>query len=117
LIVSFKEPSVTKERLAALCLRLPPEDRADLAKNLLRSLEEPAEEDVAILWYKEAERRFKEYDEGKVKARSLKAVMRRAKARMSCRKQVSRRMNLFRQGRYKEEPAEEVLKRALAKLS
>jgi len=49
-------------------LSLPPRDRAALAEHLLASLdEEPPEEDVEELWYAEAERRYQEYREGKVK--------------------------------------------------
>lgn len=49
-------------------LRLPPEDRARLAVQLLASLEESAEsaEEIEKLWLAEAERRFQELRGGVV---------------------------------------------------
>jgi putative addiction module component (TIGR02574 family) len=47
---------------------LPREDRAELVDKLLGSLNVPVSEETDRLWSKEAEKRVKEYEEGKIKA-------------------------------------------------
>jgi putative addiction module component (TIGR02574 family) len=54
-------------------LSLPIEDRLELVDNLLKSLNTPTQKEIEELWAKEAERRVKEYDDGKV--RSLNGEM------------------------------------------
>ncbi len=56
---------MTTEDLLAQVLRLPRHERARVAEGLLSSLEEP-EEQVAVAWAVELERRSREIAEGKV---------------------------------------------------
>lgn len=55
-------------KLVDEALLLPREDRAELVDKLLGSLNVPATEEIDRLWSEEAERRVKEYEEGKIKA-------------------------------------------------
>ena len=50
-------------------------ERARLALRLIESLDPGKEEDVDELWLSEAERRLKEYDSGKTKARNVDDVL------------------------------------------
>ena len=59
------------------------EERAELAGTLLPSLDEPSEAEVERLWLQEAERRLKEYREGKVKGIPAEEVFNRAIADIS----------------------------------
>ncbi len=59
------------------------EERAELAGTLLLSLDEPSEAEVERLWLQEAERRLKEYREGKVKGIPAEEVFNRAIADIS----------------------------------
>ena len=56
---------MTTEELLAQMLQLPRHERARVAEHLLSSLEEP-DEQVAIAWARELERRSREMAEGKV---------------------------------------------------
>lgn len=56
-------------------LKLPSYDRALLAERLISSLESEDNADVEKLWVEEAERRYKEYKEGKVKVRPAAEVI------------------------------------------
>jgi putative addiction module component (TIGR02574 family) len=58
---------MTIEDLLAQVLPLPRQERARVAEQLLSSLEEP-EEQVAVAWACELERRSREIAEGKVQA-------------------------------------------------
>jgi len=53
------------EQLKADLLRLPTEDRAELAYFLIRSLDEADEGDVLADWEAELERRWQEMESGK----------------------------------------------------
>ena len=53
-------------------------DRARLAMNLIKSLDNHDDADVEELWLQEAERRYREYREGKLQARSADDVFRDA---------------------------------------
>ena len=66
---------------AAMDLSL--EERAQLAGRLLLSLDEPSESEVERLWLEEAERRLKEFREGKVQGIPADEVFRRAIADIS----------------------------------
>ncbi len=50
-------------------LKLSSRERALLAEHLISSLENNEDADAERLWIDEAERRYREYKEGKVKAR------------------------------------------------
>ena len=56
-------------------LKLSAYDRALLAERLINSLESEDDTDVEKLWAEEAERRYKEYKEGKVKVRPAAEVI------------------------------------------
>ena len=58
---------MSTEELLAQVLQLPRQDRARLAEELLSSLEEADDEEVAVAWAPELERRSREVAEGKVR--------------------------------------------------
>jgi len=47
-------------------LLLPREDRAELVEQLLQSLNTPTQKEVDRLWAEEAEKRVREFEEGKI---------------------------------------------------
>lgn len=69
--------TVTIEREA---LHLPAADRARLAHNLLLSLENLSEDELAVAWLDEAERRAAEIDNGAVNLISAEEVSAKARA-------------------------------------
>ena len=54
-------------KFADEALLLPREDRAELVDTLLGSLNVPTQKEIDLLWTEEAEKRIKEYEEGKIK--------------------------------------------------
>lgn len=66
--------------IATEALELPISARAELAKQLLNSLEDISEEENEMLWAEEAERRYREYKEGNIKAIPAEEVF----ARLRC---------------------------------
>ena len=65
--------------IAARALTLEIKDRAKLAERLLLSLEELSEEEVAVLWADEAERRLISYRDGESRAVPAESVFKKAK--------------------------------------
>ena len=61
-------------------LRLPEDERAELAQKLLLSLDAPPEGEIAEDWLAEAQRRARELDEGTVQPVSADEVRRKAQA-------------------------------------
>jgi putative addiction module component (TIGR02574 family) len=61
-------------------LHLPVRDRAQLARKLLLSLEEPSSGELEEDWAKEAQRRAKEIDDGEVQTVPAEEVLRKARA-------------------------------------
>ena len=57
-------------------LLLPREDRAELVEQLLQSLNIPSQEEIDRLWIEEAEKRVREYEEGKIKSLDGEQVLR-----------------------------------------
>ena len=57
-------------------LLLPREDRAELVEQLLQSLNIPSQEEINRLWIEEAEKRVREYEEGKIKSLDGEQVLR-----------------------------------------
>ncbi len=55
-------------------LKLPPNERAIFAEEVLKSLEQPNSE-IDKVWAEEALKRYKAYKENKVSAKSLKDVL------------------------------------------
>lgn len=68
------------ESLEREALRLPPEERARLAQELLESLESLSEPELERLWLDEAERRAAQIDRGEVDVIPGEQVMREARA-------------------------------------
>ncbi|HEX7151957.1 MAG TPA: addiction module protein [Thermoanaerobaculia bacterium] len=67
--------------IAAEVLDLPLTARAELASQLLDSLDELSEEESDQLWAQEAERRYAEYKAGKIEAVPAEEVFARLRAR------------------------------------
>lgn len=63
-------------------LSLPPQERAIIAEHIIRSLDDEEDPEVERLWIAEAERRYKEYKEGKVKARPAALVFKEARSKL-----------------------------------
>lgn len=61
-------------------LHLPREERAQLIRRLVLSLESPSEEELRSDWLLEARRRAEELDSGSVQAVSGEEVIQKAKA-------------------------------------
>ncbi|HZH15581.1 MAG TPA: addiction module protein [Archangium sp.] len=73
----------TKDELLSDVLRLPPEQRAELAHKLLLSLEAgPEDQDVEAEWDQELERRAREVLDGTVKTVPWKEVEARITRRL-----------------------------------
>ncbi len=72
---------MTVDELKAEALRLTPQARADLARELLDSLDELSDAEIEQLWLEEAARRDRELDAGTVRALPAEEVLARAKAR------------------------------------
>ncbi len=69
------------DELKAAALRLDPEARADLARELLASLDGLNEAEADKLWVDEAIRRDEELDSGAARAYPADEVLNRARAR------------------------------------
>jgi putative addiction module component (TIGR02574 family) len=67
--------------IAAEALELPLAARAELASQLLESLDDLSEEENDQLWAKEADRRYAEYKAGNIEAISADTVFARLRAR------------------------------------
>jgi len=74
---------MTTEQVENEALKLKPQERAELAEKLLRSLEDLSEEEIERLWVKEAIRRDAELDSGSASMRDAEDVFRDARARFS----------------------------------
>jgi len=72
---------MTIEELKKEALRLAPEGRASLARELLSSLDSLNDAEIEQLWIEEAIRRDKELDSGAVGASPADEVLDRARAR------------------------------------
>jgi putative addiction module component (TIGR02574 family) len=64
-------------------LKLTPRERALLAEHLISSLENHEDTDAERLWIDEAERRYREYKEGKVKTRPASQVFKDAFSKLA----------------------------------
>jgi hypothetical protein len=72
---------MTVDELKAAALRLAPQARANLALELLSSLDELSAAEIEQLWFEEAARRDRELDAGTVQSLPADEVLARAKAR------------------------------------
>lgn len=68
--------------LKSEALELPRKERAGLARELLESLDSPADEDAEEAWLDEAERRVAEVDSGQVQLEDWNLVRQRISARL-----------------------------------
>lgn len=75
--------SPTLERVRSEALDLPESERAELAQNLVASLDGPPEADVDKAWDTEILRRLAEIDSGTAKLIDRQEFSRRMRARMS----------------------------------
>jgi putative addiction module component (TIGR02574 family) len=66
-------------------LALPPAERARLAKELLASLDDPADPDAAARWLAEIEARVRQVDDGTAAVEDWADVRKRLLARLSAR--------------------------------
>ena len=72
---------MTIDELAKEAMSLAPEARANLASQLLSSLDELSDSEVERLWVEEAVRRDAELDSGSAKSSPVEDVIARARAR------------------------------------
>ena len=63
-------------------LKLPLKERAKLAEQLIRSIENISDSENESLWIKEAERRYQEYKKGNIKSRPAEEVFKSALKRI-----------------------------------
>jgi len=73
---------MTKDELKAEALRLTPEERAELASELLVSLDDLSEPEIERLWLEESERRDAALDNGTARAIPADEVFSSARARL-----------------------------------
>ena len=71
------------EKITQEAMQLELEERALLARTLLRSMDQPSESEIERLWLEEVERRLQAYREGKVKGIPAEQVFNRAIAEIS----------------------------------
>jgi putative addiction module component (TIGR02574 family) len=71
------------ERLKAELAELAPEERAELARYLIESLDEQDEQGVEAAWDKELKRRAAEIDSGRVAGEPAEKVLRELRAKYS----------------------------------
>ena len=74
---------MTMEQLTVELLGLPMQHRALLAEKLIASLDDKAVPDTESLWIKEAERRFKEIQDGIAICRPAEDVLRNARKKLT----------------------------------
>jgi len=74
--------SMTIEQLTVELLGLPTQYRALLAEKLIASLDDKVVPDTETLWIKEAERRFKEIQDGIAVCRPAEDVLRDAREKL-----------------------------------
>lgn len=74
-------PSKTK-KIEEEALRLSSHERAQLAEHLISSLDELEDPEAERLWIEEAERRYQEYKQGKVKVKPAEMVFKEARSKL-----------------------------------
>jgi len=74
--MSLKVKEIERE-----ALRLDTRERALLAEHLISSLDTDEDPEAERLWIEEAERRYKEYKEGRVNAKPADMVLKEARAK------------------------------------
>ena len=71
------------EQATKEAMKLNIEERAELAQRLLASLDDAPASEIEKLWIEEAERRLREFREGKTKGIPAEEVFRKAVAELS----------------------------------
>ncbi len=69
------------KKFAEEALLLPREDRAELVEKLLQSLNTSTQKEIDKLWAEEAEKRVKDYEDGKVEAINGEQVFKEIRAK------------------------------------
>lgn len=72
----------TVKSLEVQALKLPEQDRAELVRVLLLSLEDSEDHDSELAWAEEAERRYRELKTGAVRAIPSETVFEQARSRL-----------------------------------
>jgi putative addiction module component (TIGR02574 family) len=80
--------SVTAEKVAEV-LALPEQDRADLAHQLIVSLDDTVDADAEAQWNEVIDRRSREIEEGQVNCRPVEEATRNIRAKLHARRQPS----------------------------
>jgi putative addiction module component (TIGR02574 family) len=70
------------EEIKEEILKLPSNERAQLAEHLIRSLDKEEDPEAERLWVEEAERRYQEYKQGKVRTKPADAVFKEARLKL-----------------------------------
>lgn len=78
----FKGDKIMPLALKEKTLKLPLKERAKLAENLIRSIENISDSENECLWVKEAERRYQEYKKCSIKSRPAEEVLKSALKRI-----------------------------------
>jgi putative addiction module component (TIGR02574 family) len=86
LLVGYNVVVSTAEKILSAALELPTRDRARVAHELLRSLDEALDEDAAEAWTEELRRRLRQVRDGEVEPLSLDEVKRRIAERRAARR-------------------------------
>jgi putative addiction module component (TIGR02574 family) len=73
---------MSRNAVLAQALQLPPAERADVAKLLIASLDDPADEGVEAAWLAEVERRLQDVDGGTAKFEPWEVVRARIAERL-----------------------------------
>ena len=73
---------MSRNTVLAQALQLPPGERADVAKHLIASLDDPADEGVEVAWLTEVERRLQDVDRGTANFEPWEVVRARIAARL-----------------------------------
>ena len=74
--------SLRMQEIEEEVLRLSPHERALLAERLIWSLDTDEDIEAERQWIEEAERRYREYKEGKAKARPADLVFKNARSKL-----------------------------------
>jgi len=80
---------MSSDELRIAALALPPEDRAKLAQELLRSLDEPGEAGIETAWLTEISRRASEVADGSVQAVDWEVARERIASRLRDRRNAT----------------------------
>jgi putative addiction module component (TIGR02574 family) len=70
------------EEIEAKIRTLSPEDKAELLRSLIGELDGPADVDVERMWLEEAQRRYREIEEGTVKPIPAERVFQNLRSRL-----------------------------------